>query len=205
MTAIDLFCGAGGLSQGFMEAGFEILAANDFDSNAAKTFKLNHPSSRFYDGPIQDISTDAMLEAAGLSSGELDVLIGGPPCQAFSVYNHRRGMHDKRSGLFREYLRMVEGLMPRMVVMENVTGITSVAEGRAVDEIYRSMEKLGFHVEHRVLRAEEFGVPQERRRIFFIGVRDGKRLEWPEPTHFLERDLFSLQSEHKLFVTVADA
>ena len=205
LTAIDLFCGAGGLSQGFMEAGFEILAANDFDSNAAKTFKLNHPSSRFYDGPIQDISTDAMLEAAGLSSGELDVLIGGPPCQAFSVYNHRRGMHDKRSGLFREYLRMVEGLMPRMVVMENVTGITSVAEGRAVDEIYRSMEKLGFHVEHRVLRAEEFGVPQERRRIFFIGVRDGKRLEWPEPTHFLERDLFSLQSEHKLFVTVADA
>lgn len=205
LTAIDLFCGAGGLSQGFMEAGFEILAGNDFDSNAAKTFKLNHPSSRFYDGPIQDISTDAMLEAAGLSSGELDVLIGGPPCQAFSVYNHRRGMHDKRSGLFREYLRMVEGLMPRMVVMENVTGITSVAEGRAVDEIYRSMEKLGFHVEHRVLRAEEFGVPQERRRIFFIGVRDGKRLEWPEPTHFLERDLFSLQSEHKLFVTVADA
>lgn len=205
LTAIDLFCGAGGLSQGFMEAGFEILAANDFDSDAAKTFKLNHPSSRFYDGPIQDISTDAMLEAAGLSSGELDVLIGGPPCQAFSVYNHRRGMHDKRSGLFREYLRMVEGLMPRMVVMENVTGITSVAEGRAVDEIYRSMEKLGFHVEHRVLRAEEFGVPQERRRIFFIGVRDGKRLEWPEPTHFLERDLFSLQSEHKLFVTVADA
>ena len=78
-TAVDLFCGAGGLSEGFVEAGFEILAANDFDSRAAETFKLNHEGTRFYDGPIQNIGTDDMLNAAGLESGELDVLIGGPP------------------------------------------------------------------------------------------------------------------------------
>ncbi len=204
-SVIDLFCGAGGLSQGFMDAGFEVLAANDFDAKAADTFKLNHRGTRFYDGAIQDISTDDMLNAAGLESGQLDVLIGGPPCQAFSVYNHQRGMHDERSGLFREYLRMVEGLMPKMVVMENVTGITSVAEGRAVDEIYRSLESLGFHVEHRVLKAEEYGVPQERRRIFFIGLRDGDKISWPLPTHFREEDLFTRHSKQEPLVTVGDA
>lgn len=204
-SVVDLFCGAGGLSEGFTQAGFEILAANDFDGNAAETFKLNHADTKFYDGPIQGISTDEMLEAAGLQTGELDVLIGGPPCQAFSVYNHQRGMHDERSGLFREYLRMVEGLMPKIVVMENVTGITSVAEGRAVNEIYRSLETLGFHVEHRVLKAEEYGVPQERRRIFFVGVRDGQKVDWPMPTHFREEDLFTRTSKQEPLVTVWDA
>lgn len=205
LTTIDLFCGAGGLSEGFADEGFEILAANDFDGTAATTFKLNHPTTHFYDGPIQNISADDMLAAASLESGELDVLVGGPPCQAFSVYNHQRGMHDERSGLFREYLRMVEGLMPKMVVMENVTGITSVASGRAVDEIYRSLDALGFHVEHRILKAEEFGVPQERRRIFFIGVRDGERIEWPKPTHTDVADLFLKSSKLSPFTTVQDA
>lgn len=204
-TAVDLFCGAGGLSEGFIEAGFEVLAANDFDSCAAETFKLNHPETRFYDGPIQDISTGDMLNAAGLESGELDVLIGGPPCQAFSVYNHQRGMHDERSGLFREYLRMVEGLMPRFVVMENVTGITSVAGGRAVDEIYRSLESLGFYVDHQVLRAENYGVPQERRRIFFIGVRDGDSFRWPEPTHSRQDNVLLKVPGQEPLVTVWDA
>lgn len=204
-TAVDLFCGAGGLSEGFVEAGFDVLAANDFDSCAAETFKLNHAGTRFYDGPIQNISINDMLNAAGIESGELDVLIGGPPCQAFSVYNHQRGMHDERSGLFREYLRMVEGLMPRFVVMENVTGITSVAGGRAVDEIYHSLESLGFHVDHQVLRAENFGVPQERRRIFFIGVRDSDSFRWPEPTHCRLDNVLLKVPGQKPLVTVWDA
>jgi len=200
---IDLFCGAGGLSEGFEAAGFDVRVANDFDSFAAETFKLNHPKTKFLDGSIQDISIDDMLNAADLDTGELDVLIGGPPCQAYSVYNHQRGMHDERSGLFREYIRMVEGLMPRVVVMENVTGITSVADGKAVKEIYRSLESLGFHVEHRILKSEDYGVPQERRRIFFIGVRDGVAVEWPMPTHGLRTDLFSMN--RKPLVTVWDA
>ncbi|MFG0261878.1 MAG: DNA cytosine methyltransferase [Novipirellula sp. JB048] len=182
-TTIDLFAGAGGLTEGFRQAGFHSVAANDFDASSANTFKLNHPKTRFIDGPVQDISSDDLLDQSGLREGELDVLLGGPPCQAFSVYNHQRGMHDERSGLFREYLRLVEGLMPRFVVMENVTGITSVASGRAVDEIYKNLGGLGYHVEHRVLKAEEYGVPQERRRIFFIGTRDGDSITWPNQTH----------------------
>lgn len=182
-TAIDLFCGAGGLSEGFRQAGFRVLAGNDIDPFAAKTFAATHPEAKFLPGPIEDISARDFLKAAGLKKGELDCLIGGPPCQAFSVYNHRRGMHDKRSSLFREYLRIVEGLMPKWVVMENVTGITSVGDGQAVEKIISGLGELGYTVETCILRAEEYGVPQERRRIFFLGNRLGLPIRWPARTH----------------------
>ncbi len=205
-TVIDLFSGAGGLSEGFREAGFSVLAANDFDDSAAATFKLNHPETAFLGGPIQDITADQLRDAAGLSKNDdLDVLVGGPPCQAFSVYNHQRGMHDERSGLFREYLRVVEGLMPRFVVMENVTGITSVGDGRAVEELYAGLQSLGYYVEHRILRSEDFGVPQERRRVFFVASRETKTISWPEPTHASPDSVELFTSHLKPFVTVWDA
>ena len=182
-TAIDLFCGAGGLSEGFRLAGFEILAGNDIDQHAAGTFAASHSDGQFLPGPIEEISAHEFLCSTGLNRGELDCLIGGPPCQAFSVYNHQRGLHDKRSGLFYEYLRIVEGLLPKWVVMENVTGITSAGGGRAVEEIHSGLSALGYDVEARILRAEEYGVPQERRRIFFLGNRCGIPIAWPEPTH----------------------
>src|SRR5438128_939789 len=93
-TTIDLFTGAGGLSEGFKLAGFSILVAKYFDRDAAETFKLNNPEAAFIDGPIEDISAESLLAIAKANKGEVDVLIGGPPCQAFSVYNHQRGMHD---------------------------------------------------------------------------------------------------------------
>lgn len=205
-TAIDLFAGAGGLAEGFRQAGFRCLVANDFDQPSGETFCAAFPESRFVPGPIQDISDTKLLEAAGLAKGELDVLVGGPPCQAFSVYNHQRGMHDERSGLFREYLRIVKGIMPRAIVIENVTGITSIDEGKAVDEIHVSLKKLGYTVEHRVLKAEEYGVPQERRRIFFVGALDKSPIFWPQASHF-PKDAESLfrDSDRELFVTVWDA
>ena len=180
-TAIDLFCGAGGLSEGFRQAGFEVLVGNDFDQCAGETFAQTHRSAAFLPGPIEKLTDRDFLGAAKLTRGELDVLIGGPPCQAFSVYNHQRGLHDQRSRLFREYLRIVEGLKPKFVVMENVTGITSV--GRAVDQIINGLRELGYNVETNILRAEEYGVPQERRRIFFVGNRLGLPIFWPNPTH----------------------
>lgn len=182
-TAIDLFCGAGGLSEGFRQAGFVILAGNDIEPFAIETFAKNHPGSQALTGPIQDLSTGDLLRAAALNKGDLDCLIGGPPCQAFSVYNHQRGMHDERSGLFREYLRIVDGLMPKWVVMENVTGITSAGNGQAVDHIVSGLGELGYAVEMKILRAEEYGVPQERRRVFFIGNRLGLPVQWPKRTH----------------------
>lgn len=182
-TAIDLFCGAGGFSEGFSQAGFRILAGNDFDSLAGDTFTRTHRESQFLPGPIENITSSRLLRAAGIKKGELDCLIGGPPCQAFSVYNHQRGMHDPRSKLFREYLRIVEDLLPKWLVMENVTGITSVGNGRPVKEITSSLANLGYEVDVKVLRAEEYGIPQERRRVFFIGNRTGEVISWPSPTH----------------------
>jgi len=204
-TAIDLFSGAGGLSVGFQQAGFDVLAANDFDNHAAATFRLNHPTTRFLPGPIEGITAGDFLHAAKLRCGELDVLVGGPPCQAFSVYNHQRGMHDERSGLFRDYLRVVSGLMPRFVVIENVTGIKSIEEGRAVDEIGEGLSGLGYHVEFDILRAEEYGVPQERRRLFVLGARDSRLIEWPRPTHTANYDMLAMLGGLKPLVTVAAA
>lgn len=182
-TAIDLFCGAGGLSEGFRQAGYTVLAGNDVEGAAGETYKNTHPDAEFILAPIQDVTPARLLKAAGLKAGELDVLLGGPPCQAYSVNNHQRGMHDERASLFKEYLKMVKGLRPRWVVMENVTGITSIAGGTVVDAIKAELSKLGYAVECKVLKAEEYGVPQERRRIFFIGNRMGLPIHFPKQTH----------------------
>lgn len=183
LTAIDLFCGAGGLSEGFRQAGYTVVAGNDIDAAAGETYKATHPDAQFILGPIQDVSVEQLCAASKLLPGELDVLLGGPPCQAYSVYNHQRGMHDARAGLFHEYLRIVEGMKPKWVVMENVTGITSIAGGAVVQAIKTELRKLGYEVECRTLKTEEYGVPQERRRVVFIGNCLGLPIVFPEPTH----------------------
>ena len=183
LSVIDLFCGAGGLSEGFRQAGYHVLAANDFFDAAGETFAATHPEAKFLPGPIQLYAADDFLKAAGLEAGELDVLVGGPPCQGFSVYNHQRGLHDERSSLYQEYLRIVAGLRPNWIVLENVTGMTSAGGGAAVKAILDGLGDLGYSVEAKILRAEEYGVPQERRRIVFIGNRIGLPIEFPSPTH----------------------
>ena len=180
---VDLFCGAGGLSEGFRQNGFEILLANDFDTWCEATYRLNHPDTEFISGQIQDITAQQILTKLNVVEGELDCIIGGPPCQAFSVYNHQRGMHDERSGLFREYLRLVEGLLPKYVIIENVPGISSVEDGVAVSEIRSGLNKLGYKVETALLKSEDYGAAQERRRLFFIGNRIGADIVFPKPTH----------------------
>src|SRR6185437_4512044 len=135
LSCIDLFCGAGGLSHGFQQAGFRVLAGQDYDQAAGHTFVRTHRDAGFIGGPIQDVTAKRLLRVAGLLPGELDVLVGGPPCQGYSVYNHNRGESDPRAHLFREYLRLVEGLKPKWIVMENVTGLTSVANGKMLREI----------------------------------------------------------------------
>lgn len=202
LQTVDLFAGAGGMTLGFEEAGFHPLAANDFDDAAGATFRANFPTANFIPGPVQNIRGANLLAASGLKRGDLDAILGGPPCQAFSVYNHQRGFHDERSGLFREYLRLVDELMPKVVVMENVVGMTSLDGGRAIDEMYKQLGKLGYTVDHRILRAEEYGVPQERRRIFFIGSRVGPII-WPEASHGRRDDL--LTAHLTPLVTVWDA
>lgn len=195
-NVIDLFCGAGGLSEGLRQAGFKVLVGNDFDVAACKTYSATHPSAQFLDGPIQNLSAEDFLNAARISVGDLFCLAGGPPCQAFSVYNHQRGLHDARSQLFHEYLRIVEGLRPRWIVLENVTGILSAGNGDAVSEILKGLRDLGYSVSYKVLKAEEYGVPQERRRVVFLGNSCGAPIHWPMQTHGVGR---------APFVTISDA
>lgn len=190
-AAIDLFCGAGGLSEGFRQAGVNVLAGQDIDNTFGETFEQTHGGASFVHGPIQDITADDLLTAAGRKAGEIDVLIGGPPCQGYSVYNHQRGVDDPRAGLFKEYLRIVEAIQPRWLVMENVTGITSIAGGGIVREIQSGMRKLGYRVDMKLLKAEEYGVPQERRRVFFIATREEQcPILFPTPTHGPELEPF---------------
>lgn len=182
-TAIDLFCGAGGLTAGLQQAGFRVLAGNDFDRSAGDTFAATHKDAAFLGGSIRDLSASDFLNAANLKEGELDCLAGGPPCQGYSVYNHQRGMHDERSHLFKEYLRIVKGLMPRYLVMENVTGIMSAGEGEAFQGVLKGIGELGYNVEAKILRTEDYGIPQERRRVVFLANRVGAPILWPEKTH----------------------
>lgn len=182
-TVIDLFCGAGGLSEGLRQAGFDILAGNDIDSHAGATFAATHPDAKFLPGSIYELTPQDFLDATDLKKGQLDCLAGGPPCQGYSVYNHQRGMHDERSHLFKEYLRIVKGIMPKWLVMENVTGIMSAGEGEAFQAVLAGIRGLGYTVEAKILRAEDYGVPQERRRVVFIGNRVGAPINWPAKTH----------------------
>ena len=196
-TVVDLFCGAGGLSHGFMQAGYDVLFGSDIDPTFGRTFMASHPHAKFVAKPIESLTLDEVLQATQLQVGELDVLVGGPPCQGYSVYNHGRGEQDPRAGLFREYLRLVRGLRPKWLVMENVTGLTSISGGRLIESIVAEIEASGYRdVAFKVLKAEEFGVPQERRRIVFIANRLGFPIEFPQTSH---------DGISKPYVTVWDA
>lgn len=179
-TVLDLFSGAGGLSLGFENAGFEVIGGTDFFSAAGKTFQASHPKAKFICAPIQELNKGSATTEFSLSRSELDCLVGGPPCQAYSVYNHKRGAHDERADLFKEYLKVVDSLHPKWVVIENVTGLRSIEGGAILSIIKFELEKRGYNVDWKILRSEDYGVPQERRRIVFLANRIGLPLIWPK-------------------------
>lgn len=182
---IDLFAGAGGLAVGFRSAGFGLLAANDLNVDAGKTFKLNFPEASFFEGPVSRLSADDLLDDCGLAQGDLGCLIGGPPCQSFSHNNHHRSAVDDRARLFDYYIKLVEKLNPKTLIMENVPGILSIDGGKVVEEILGRLRKLGFDAIVSCLSAEEFGTPQLRRRVFIVASRIGPASDLiPGPTHW---------------------
>jgi DNA (cytosine-5)-methyltransferase 1 len=172
-TCIDVFAGAGGLAVGYRQAGWSVLAANDADEAASETFRLNFPEASFFLGPIARLTATALRKECGLRKGQLDCLIGGPPCQSFSYNNHQRSAEDERARLFRDYLRLVKGLRPKTLVMENVPGILTIGNNSVIGEISKKLSKLGYDVFVRVLSAEEYGTPQVRRRVFIVASRIG--------------------------------
>jgi DNA (cytosine-5)-methyltransferase 1 len=183
-TCVDLFSGAGGLAVGFREAGWCVLAGNDSDPDAGATFRMNFPEATFYEGSISALTHTALLKECGLKAGELDCLIGGPPCQSFSFNNHQRSAKDARARLFRDYLRLVARLRPKTLVMENVPGILTIGDRSVIDEIASKLASLAYDCAVTVLSAEEFGAPQIRRRVFIVASRIGAASALlPLPTH----------------------
>jgi DNA (cytosine-5)-methyltransferase 1 len=182
-TAIDLFCGAGGLSQGFKDAGFNILWANDFVETFCSTYKTNHKKTKVLCKDIRDVSVENIK--SDISQNSIDVVIGGPPCQGFSMAG-KRDLKDPRNSLFMEFTRIVNGLKPKFVIMENVKGIMSMRtnEGKKViDIIENEFKRIGYDINHYLLNAADFGIPQRRERVIFMGTRLGFKVTAPLPTH----------------------
>jgi len=171
LTAIDLFSGCGGLSEGFRSEGFKILWANDVLPEEAATYRTNHPETIFDQGDIRNIDPCYVLDATGFKESELDVIIGGPPCQGFSINAPRREMTDPRNTLFMHYIRFVNVLRPRFIVFENVPGLLSLDGGAALDNIYHELSNIGYVLMHKILLAAHYGVPQERWRLIIVGTR----------------------------------
>ena len=170
-TVISTFAGCGGSSLGYSMAGFRELLAVEWDQNAVDTFHLNFPEVPVYHGDIAKLSVGECLNMTRLKPGELDVFDGSPPCQGFSTVGNRQ-LEDPRNGLFREYVRLLRGLMPRVFVMENVSGMVKGKMKLVFAEIMRELKASGYRVSARLLDAMYFGVPQTRERMIFIGVRD---------------------------------
>ena len=178
LTCLDLFCGCGGFSLGMQRAGFNILAAIDFNKEAIRTFKANFPEETL--ALSKDITKFPPQELAQLlHAREVDVIVGGPPCQGFSTARQRDGanhgdrrlVYDSRRSLYQEFLRYVGYFRPRLFVMENVLGIRSAAGGEYFTRVQKEARQLGYRVHGQIEDAWELGVPQKRRRQLFIGVR----------------------------------
>lgn len=185
-VAADLFCGAGGLSFGFQAAGFQIAFANDINEEYANTYRLNHEGTAFFRESIEELTVASVFKKTGLRRAEIDILIGGPPCQGFSINAPKRSLEDGRNHLFREYGRLVlEGLRPKVIVMENVPGMVSLDGGRFIDEIYALFQHAGYRMRHMILCAAHYGIPQERWRLFFIGTNlKSAEITFPEPGYY---------------------
>lgn len=178
-TVISTFAGCGGSSLGYSMAGFRELLANEWDDNAVQTFKLNFPDVPVIQGDIAKLTVEQILTLTGLNPGELDVFDGSPPCQGFSTAG-KRIMDDPRNQLFREYIRLLRGLRPKVFVMENVSGMVKGKMKLIFAEILRELKSSGYKVSARLLNAMYFNVPQSRQRMIFIGVREDLGIE---PSH----------------------
>ncbi len=199
LTAADLFAGAGGLAAGFHMADFVPIFFNEIDEKAAATFKENFPAVVDFVCPIQKLDAKSIKKKSGINFGELDVIIGGPPCQGFSINAPIRSEVDPRNHLFKHYIRLVlEGLKPKFIVLENVPGLVSFNHGKTVTDILSAFKQAGYKTIFRILNAAHYGVPEERWRLIFIGTRLKEiELSFPLPIHHsLQRPNFTGGSQY---------
>lgn len=176
--AIDLFAGVGGLSLGFENCGFDVVLANEYDESIAAAYKANHKGTRMIVGDITSLDLEKTF---GPYQGQIDVVIGGPPCQGFSQKGQRKTIHDERNFLFKYYVRVVELVKPRYFVMENVPNLLTAEKGYFRKEIEELFNSMGYQLKMGILNASDYGVPQNRRRAVIIGKRGGAAPGLPKP------------------------
>jgi DNA (cytosine-5)-methyltransferase 1 len=183
-------------------AGYRELLAVEWDDNAIQTFKLNFPNVPVYHGDITKLSVEHVLEMTGLQVGELDVLDGSPPCQGFSTAG-KRDMNDPRNQLFREYVRLIRGLQPKVFVMENVSGMIKGKMKLIFVDILKELKACGYRVSARLMNAMYFNVPQSRERMIFIGVREDLGIE-PSHPRAQHKAVTAKEAIHRLTVPTID-
>jgi DNA (cytosine-5)-methyltransferase 1 len=211
-TAVSLFSGAGGMDLGVSEAGFEVLASIERDPNCSETLRSwiaqTGARTQVLEKDIREVDPNALRVEIGMEREELDLLFGGPPCQAFSQIGKRLSLNDERGLLLFEMTRFAEAFRPRAILIEQVKGLLNAADesghpGSVLAELLRRLDRLGYTTTFQVVNAADYGVPQLRQRVFFVCTRDGKRFDFPPATHGLE-DVAPLL-RLRPYVTVGDA
>lgn len=202
---IDLFAGVGGLSYGFAhDDEFEILAANEILEPMAQAYSSNHPSVRMYNKDIKDFSLNDLTTDLGIKAGDIDIVVGGPPCQAYSTVGKRLA-DDPRGKLFQEYYRILKELHPKIFVFENVKGLLSMHGGDLIKAIISLFESIGYHIQMRVLNAADYGTPQIRERVILVGTLDTRPFKYPKPTHYDAKLGDPADPSMKPYVTLGEA
>lgn len=182
LTFLDLFSGAGGLSEGLTEAGFHCLFANEIVASYANTYRVNHGDTTVATCDIRELDARQIRESLGLQKGAIDLVAGGPPCQGFSINAPVRSVNDNRNHLFKEFLRFVEEFEPRGVLIENVPGLVSFEKGSTLHAILDALAALGYGADVRILGAAYYGVPQMRWRTIVLGLRNSELPSGAFPT-----------------------
>lgn len=177
LNAIDLFCGCGGLSYGFEKAGYHILLGIDNDAKALETFELNHRGSKSICGDITKVTYENDIKPF-IGGETIDVIIGGPPCQGMSLSGPRK-FDDPRNKLYLTYIRLVEEIQPKAFVIENVPGLVGLFGGQIKDSIMQRFTDMGYDIQYKILCAADYGVPQNRKRVIFVGIKNG-HFEYPQ-------------------------
>jgi DNA-cytosine methyltransferase len=179
MQLISLFSGCGGLDLGFERAGFDIPVANEFDKTIWETFKVNHPKTKLIEGDVRQITREDMNPYI---EGEIDGIIGGPPCQSWSEAGSLKGIEDARGQLFYDYIRILTEFKPKFFLAENVSGMLANRHSDAVQNILKLFDEAGYDVSLTLVNAKDYGVAEERKRVFYIGFRKdlGIKFEFPK-------------------------
>lgn len=175
MKLVSFFSGSGGLDLGFEKAGFDIIWANEYDKSIWETYERNHPNTRLDRRSIVDVPSDEVPDCEGI--------IGGPPCQSWSAAGALRGIEDKRGQLFYDFIRIIQAKRPKFFLAENVAGMMAPRHAEALKNIQAMFRDCGYRLSFELLNASDYGVPQDRKRVFFIGIRDDFdfSFEFPEP------------------------